>query len=64
VAIAQWGGAALARIFIPTTGPLSVASDFKAIGIAIGAALNYRKRAGDRARSGDGQRPTDSETWR
>ena len=39
VLIAQWGGSALRRLFLPADGAVSVATDWRTLGVAVGAAL-------------------------
>lgn len=39
IAVAQWGGATLARLFLPDYGAFSVATDWRTLGVAIGAAI-------------------------
>jgi predicted permease len=39
LAVAQWGGAALRQLFLPSTGVVGVAADSRTLGVALGAAL-------------------------
>jgi len=39
LAIAQWGGAALRQLFLPSTGVVGVAADSRTLGVAVSAAL-------------------------
>jgi predicted permease len=39
VAVAQWSGAALAKLFIPSAGAFNLTSDWRTLGVAVGAAL-------------------------
>lgn len=39
IVVAQWGGTLLARMFIPNAGAFSVVTDWRTLGVAIGAAL-------------------------
>jgi len=39
LAIAQWGGAALRQVFLPSSGVVGVAADTRTLGIALAAAL-------------------------
>jgi predicted permease len=39
IAVAQWGGATLAKLFIPNAGAFDVATDWRSLAVAIGAAL-------------------------
>ncbi|MFI5246505.1 MAG: FtsX-like permease family protein, partial [Gemmatimonadales bacterium] len=39
IAVAQWGGVTLAKLFIPNAGAFELATDWRTLGVAIGAAL-------------------------
>ena len=39
IGVAQWGGAALTRLFLTESGPFRLAADWRTIGVAVGAAL-------------------------
>ena len=39
IAVAQWGGLTLARLFIPNAGAFNLATDWRTLGVAIAAAL-------------------------
>ena len=39
IAVAQWGGTTLAKLFIPNAGAFTIATDWRTLGVAIGAAL-------------------------
>ena len=39
IAVAQWGGVTLAKLFIPNAGAFDLATDWRTLGVAIGVAL-------------------------